>query len=188
MYLMIIMGLVISLPTASNAEAKPSKPSNVKEVEAFLDAVKTAGGATFDITKQEKQEKKIYDEDGKFLGIIGIEPASFHSLNDTGITPQMTRDLPTGYSNWKVYWYGGGVNFHYYVQTYNSSSDSSSITSYWGKWYSVMPPYTVTSDTMKRYSSSYVEYILRLSSTYGGSWENYLYAFAFGGQLQTGTN
>lgn len=187
--LAIIMGtlLAFSFPSTSEAKGKDQEPSNLEEAVKFIKAVKDAGGATFDLTKQVKQEKKIYSDDGKFLGTIGIEPTNVQPPSD-GISAQMTKDLPTGYSNWKVYWYGGGVNFHYYIQAYNSSSDSSYIVSYWDKWYSVMPPYTVTSDTMSRIDKYQVRYTLRLSSTYGGSWDTYLYAFAFRGQLQTGTN
>ena len=171
-----------------NTEFVPQSPEN------FFEAIKNQENQ-FDLTKLEKQEETVYDEERNKIGVVGIEPAPVPTNDKSGLQ-RASYDLDFGYNYWKVYWYGLTVNFWYHTKIWTDRRDGhSEIVSVYDGDYAVTPPYNVTSDTLSiinkvetLYMPSESRYTLRMSSTYGGSWPIYLYAKTYQGTLTTGTN
>lgn len=203
--ILVVLSLVLvfsALTTGflgNNVEAAESKKQkenveNVENMKKMLEVLKETE-AEFDLTKIKKQEQKIYDG-GRYIGTIGIEPASAPQTSDGGFSTLGSYDLSNGYNYWKVYWYSGSVNFHFYTKIYiSSSSGDATISSVYDKWKAVSPPYEVKSDVLsivRKYETytlpAEARYTLTLTSIYGGEWDIYLYAKVFNKKLTTGTN
>lgn len=98
---------------------------------------------TFDMTEG-KQEKKVYDENNNFVGVLGAVP-----IDDDGseIRTQASYKLKYGDNKWKVYWYGVSLNFSFWVIiNVNKKSKLATIKKAYEGWYLVTPPYTVKRD------------------------------------------
>ncbi len=94
----------------------------------------------FDLTKNVAQEKVIYDEEGNYLGTLGVEP----------VNPEFTTfDSPiaSGNNRFKVYWYTGVINLSYYINIYRNGLYSR-ITKVDSEWRLVSPPYVVESESL----------------------------------------
>ncbi|MCY7914424.1 hypothetical protein [Bacillus haynesii] len=57
-------------------------------------------------------EKKIYDKNNNFVGVLGAVP-----IDEDGseIKTQASYKLKYGDNKWKVYWYGVSLNFSFWV-------------------------------------------------------------------------
>ncbi|KYC73105.1 hypothetical protein B4092_0944 [Bacillus licheniformis] len=149
---------------------------------------------TFDLTEG-IQEKKIYDKNNNFVGVLGAVP-----IDEDGseIKTQASYKLKYGDNKWKVYWYGVSLNFSFWVIiNVNKKTKLATIKKAYEKWYLVTPPYSVKKDKItiprkkeKRYGyKAEARYTLTLNTVpWGGEWQTYLFARAQGTNLQTGTN
>ncbi|WP_182014084.1 DUF5626 family protein [Bacillus licheniformis] len=141
------------------------------------------------------QEKKIYDKNNNFVGVLGAVP-----IDEDGseIKTQASYKLKYGDNKWKVYWYGVSLNFSFWVIiNVNKKTKLATIKKAYEGWYLVTPPYTVKRDKItiprkkeKRYGyKAEARYTLTLNTVpWGGEWQTYLFARAQGTNLQTGTN
>lgn len=200
---LVLLGVFVLTTAFSNVEnvKAASEPSDVipnqisgskadlalKKVENFLDAANSVDHE-FDLEQLVKQEVEVLDEDGTYLGVIGVEPVN------SGISLLST--VPNGTSTWKIYWYGVGVNYEYRINiSVNSSTGLATITRIYDMWSLVLPPLTIVSENIqilraKETSTlpASVQYTARLSTIYGGSIYNYAWAEIANKKLRTGTN
>ncbi|MEC1429052.1 hypothetical protein P9D51_23705 [Bacillus sonorensis] len=149
---------------------------------------------TFDLTEG-IQEKKIYDKNNNFVGVLGAVPID---KDGSEIKTQASYKLKYGDNKWKVYWYGVSLNFSFWVIiNVNKKTKLATIKKAYEGWYLVAPPYTVKRDKItiprkkeKRYGyKAEARYTLTLNTApWGGEWQTYLFARAQGTNLQTGTN
>lgn len=128
---------------------------------------------TFDLTSNEAQTQ-----------IIELSNGEVGSLT---IAPEISKDtrgkytLSTGTSTWNVYWYGAIINFGYKIKVSNPSSGATTITSYYGEWYTTIGA-SVSGESFTRNSSKsqviyklnvnqtqFISYTYRLTSTVSGS-------------------
>ncbi|MCY9445624.1 hypothetical protein MOF46_05520 [Bacillus haynesii] len=183
-----------------------SAPTEAKETDFFTPTISTElqqlaelkalkeNTQTFDLTEG-IQEKKIYDKNNNFVGVLGAVP-----IDEDGseIKTQASYKLKYGDNKWKVYWYGVSLNFSFWVIiNVNKKTKLATIKKAYEGWYLVTPPYTVKRDKItiprkkeKRYGyKAEARYTLTLNTVpWGGEWQTYLFARAQGTNLQTGTN
>lgn len=82
-------------------------------------------GATFDLTQKVAQEKIVTTPDGKTI-VYGVEPV----IDPNAVQP-MANDYENATGQWKIYWYGGVMNGHYYIDI----NSNSKITRAYDAWH-----------------------------------------------------
>ena len=186
----MILSFVLVFSTLSFGVSETS----VKAAEEHNEFVR-ASQTQFDLSLLKRQEQKIYNENGEYVGTLGIEPVLSAESNDKMMSALASYKIGTGNSTWKIYWYSGTVNYHFYVDINIGSTGLATITRAYNGWYFITPPYTVKKDwvSILRKTETYTlpaeaRYHLTLNSIWGGEWTIYLYARVKDQTLYTGTN
>lgn len=96
----------------------------------------------FDLQSNEVQEEVITDENGNYVGTIGIEPVPTMST--------LSSSVGYGNSTFKIYWYTAAVNLSYYINVYRSSVSPgySKITAAYDEWFLLSPPLSYNWDKL----------------------------------------
>ena len=103
----------------------------------------------FDMDLNKPQEKKVFDDNGNYVGTMGIIPEKTEDEFDI----QGTYPVPVGTTTFKIYWYTAAVNLSYRIKVKRPKPKKifsySKITKAWDEWHFVAPPLTVRSDDLK---------------------------------------
>lgn len=106
----------------------------------------------FDLNSDILQEEDVYDDEGKYIGTIGIEPleTSDSSEDSGGFHTMGTYPVKEGTSTFKIYWRTGVINLSYRINISRPTGlfTKAKITKAYDKWHLVSPPFTVNSDTL----------------------------------------
>lgn len=131
--------LVLSLSTTFGQTSKAeevSQQSNFPEV-------------AFDLDSTQEKEQKVFDDNGNYVGTMGIIPEE----TEDGVDTEGTYPVPVGTTTYKIYWYTATVNLSYRIKVQRPKPKRvisySKITRAWDEWYWVTPPFTVQSDNLK---------------------------------------
>lgn len=141
---------------------------------AFASVVGESDSAVvFSLTEGSRQEQTVVMPDGS-EAVVGIERVP-------AITPYAIwsnwKEATNG--DWRVYYNFYPFNCEYYIRISNTR-----ITSAWGTYISVLPPFTY-SDVSFSWNSTRANLSFMLSSTVGGQGPHYLSAEIIGNQLYT---
>ncbi|MCC9023040.1 DUF5626 family protein [Bacillus nakamurai] len=103
----------------------------------------------FDMDLNEPQEQKVFDDNGKYVGTLGIIPEETKDEFST----MGTYPVPVGTTTFKIYWNTGVVNLSYRIKVNRPKPKKvisySKITKAWDEWHFVTPPFTVQDDELK---------------------------------------
>ncbi|MEW4025587.1 DUF5626 family protein [Bacillus siamensis] len=134
-----VLALLLSTPfeQTSKAEELPQQ--------SYLPEKEVA----FDMDVTDPQEQKVFDDNGNYVGTMGIIPEKTEDGLDTmGTTP-----VPVGTTTFKIYWNTGVVNLSYRIKVNRPKPKKvisySKITKAWDEWHFVTPPFTVQDDELK---------------------------------------
>ena len=108
----------------------------------------------FNLNSNTPQEEDVYDDEGKYLGTMGIEPLSTSNSSETsgGFHTMGTYPVKEGTSTFKLYWKTGVINLIYRINISRPKGlfTKSKITKAYDEWHLVTPPFTVNSDKLSR--------------------------------------
>ncbi|MFO3790696.1 DUF5626 family protein [Bacillus mojavensis] len=103
----------------------------------------------FDMDSTKPQEQKIYDDNGKYVGTMGIIPEK----TEDEFSTMGTYPVPVGTTTFKIYWNTGVINLSYRIKVSRPKPKKvisySKITKAWDEWHFVAPPFTVQGDDLK---------------------------------------
>ncbi|MER2460384.1 DUF5626 family protein [Bacillus subtilis] len=103
----------------------------------------------FDLDSTKPQEQKVFDDNGNYVGTMGIIPEETKDEFDT----MGTYPVPVGTTTFKIYWNTAVVNLSYRIKVNRPKPKKvisySKITKAWDEWHLVIPPFTVQDDELK---------------------------------------
>ncbi|WP_342538321.1 hypothetical protein MKY15_19670 [Sporosarcina sp. FSL K6-1540] len=182
--------LVLGITQTTSA----NEVSEQEDFEAMKKAFATTK-LTMDAENPETVEEKIYDENGEYVGTMGMEFVEF--TPDGLYHPEIgTRGtLSTGTNKIKVYWYSVLTNYHFYADIKKGTGITDTITRVYDEWFLISPPLSFTSDSLQILRSTNsvttpaeARYTINYSTAFGGSTKMWIYITAGKGLYQTGHN
>lgn len=106
----------------------------------------------FNLNSNTPQEEDVYDDEGKYVGTMGIVPVSTSTSSNAsgGFHTMGTYPVKEGSSTFKIYWKTGVINLSYRINISRPKGlfTKAKITKAYDKWHLVTPPFTVNSDTL----------------------------------------
>lgn len=175
--------------TLSTAENDEQFEKSFKEMQDLLEKT----NLEIDLSDGKSVEKVVYNEEGKEVGVIGIEKVKSDSIDSNKVRP-LDEKLPIGVNQtFKVYWYAATVNYHFYVTVRVNSNGLGEIVDAFDEWYVVIPPGVISSDKLeiiRKYetSSAPAEARYTLTATSPVSTKLYIYGRVQNGKFITGGN
>lgn len=159
LFLVAVLLISFQFPGASFAKSK-NISNEEKEFVGNFEEVKELienSQLEIDLLNESKVEKKVYNENGKEIGTMGIEEVK--TENSPGEIGTLATTLPKDVNKtFKVYWYAATVNYSFYCTVkVSSSTGKGQIVSAYDPWYMVIPPGIVGRDSLaitRKYETS----------------------------------
>ncbi len=173
----------LSFAQAKSTESVQDKKQVAEDIQEMQKAIKN-NKLEIDLSDATSVEKVVYNEEGKEIGVMGIESVenqlqnSYSTIMGIGSTTQLPRGVV---KTFKVYWYAATVNYSFYTQVYVSSATGrGEIREAYDQWYLAIPPAIISRDTLaitRKYETSTLPAEAKYTLNFSAPFSTMLYIY-----------